>query len=67
MVTVNEKYIIDIPIKKEKEIKTQSWQGHKVNKSQEKRTKEQRKKKEHKNKSKTINKMVIRTYIFIIL
>ena len=62
MRTANQKSTIDTHIKKKKQpnislkIDIKSW---------EKRTKEEGEKKTFKNKSKTINKMVIRTFISI--
>ena len=65
MVNANQKSIIDIHTKKKRQSKHTTKDSQQIT---ENRTKRRRKggKKTYKNKSKTINKMVIRTYISII-
>ena len=62
MVTANQKSTIDIHTKKKKESKHNTKDSHQITREENKRGR----KKTCKNKSKTINKMVIRTYISII-
>ena len=64
MVTANPKSIIDIHTKKKKESKHNTENSYQITREEKKRGKEE--KKTYKNKSKTINKMAIRTYILII-
>ena len=59
MVTANQKSTIDIHTKKKKESKHNTKDSHQITREENKRGR----KKTCKNKSKTINKMAIRTYI----
>ena len=79
MVTTNQKSIIDIHTKKEKESQHNTKDSHQITREENKTGKRKKrkrgkgkgkrgkgKKKTYKNKSKTINKMAIRTYVSII-
>ena len=61
MVTTIQKSIVDIHTKKKKESKHNTKDSHKIIREQKKGEK-----KNYKDKSKTINKMAVRTYISII-
>ena len=61
MVTTNQKSITNIQTEKKKESKYNTKNSHQITKKENKE--ERKNKKTYKNKSKTINKMAIRTYI----
>ena len=63
-VTANQKSTIDTHTNKKNQLKYNTKESHQVTRGENKRRREE--KKSNKNKSKTVNKMAIRTYISII-
>ena len=66
MVTKNQKPIIDTHTKNKKESKHNTKVSNQITRQGNKREKKIREKKASRNKSKTINKMAVRTYISMI-